>query len=120
MINWDDMLPSSGKWDFVEKQHKIVLTGWVCEQSNKSLKLQLTPFMLYTCMISITESSISSEDQPATEQNIVSQVLYANRENVNMVHEVFRQVRLLFLRQFDMDISAFVIFYIYHLDLSFW
>ena len=39
-------------------------------------------------------SSIASEDnqQMTNEYDIVKKVLYGNRENVNIIHEIFRQV----------------------------
>ena len=39
-----------------------------------------------------TGSSICSDDTLLSEQEIVKKVLYNTRENVNIVHEVFRQV----------------------------
>ena len=39
--------------------------------------------------------SIASEDnqQSSNEYDIVKKILYGNRENVNIIHEIFRQVR---------------------------
>lgn len=38
-------------------------------------------------------SSFSSEDQHSTsEYEIVRKVMYSTRENINIVHEIFRQV----------------------------
>ena len=37
-------------------------------------------------------SSVCSDDHTVSEYDIVKRVLYSTRENVNIVHEVFRQV----------------------------
>ena len=39
-------------------------------------------------------SNSDSESGERSDRNIVCKVLYSNRENVNMIHEVFRQVRV--------------------------
>lgn len=39
-------------------------------------------------------SSVCSDDHSVTEYDIVKRVLYSTQENVNIVHEVFRQVIL--------------------------
>jgi len=39
-----------------------------------------------------TGSSICSDDHPVIEQDIMRAVLYSTRENVDIIHEVFRQV----------------------------
>ncbi len=44
-------------------------------------------------------SSIASDEQhhSSNEYDIVRKVLYANRENVNIIHEIFRQVIVIVL-----------------------
>ena len=39
-------------------------------------------------------SSSDGEGGERSDRSIVCKVLYSNRENVNMIHEVFRQVRV--------------------------
>ncbi len=39
-------------------------------------------------------SSVCSDEHSMSEYDIVKKVLYLNRENINIVHEVYRQVRL--------------------------
>jgi len=38
-------------------------------------------------------SSVCSEEHSVSEYEIVRRVLYSSRENVNIIHEIFRQVR---------------------------
>ena len=48
------------------------------------------------CTETSTNSSICSEDHSLSEYEIVKSVLFSTRENVNVVHETFRQVGTLF------------------------
>ena len=43
--------------------------------------------------VMVTGSGPEADMEPLSGRDIVCHVLYANRENVNLVHEVFRQVR---------------------------